>query len=94
MSQPDPEVTIIEIPAPDSTEMVKFIAARMDELFNGMADMFPFTTGDVMSACLCHIVEAGKAGRQGDMGALQDDIIKSVQAAIAHYSRPEAGRMH
>ncbi len=79
------QIQIIEIPPPNSNEMVKFIAARMDELFNSLAVMIPFTTGDIMSACLCHMIESGKVGRQGDMAALQDDIMKSVEIAIAHY---------
>lgn len=94
MSEPVAEVTIVEIPKPDSNEMVKFIAARMDELFNGMSEMFDFTTGDVMSACLCHMIEAGKAGRKGDMEGLRGDLLQSVEVAIAHYSRPDRKDQH
>jgi hypothetical protein len=83
------QVEIFEVPKPDSTEMVKFLAARMDEMFNVMSEMFPFTAGDVMSACLCHMVEAGKIGRNGDMDALKGDLLQSVEVAIAHYSRPD-----
>jgi len=94
MSEPVAEVTIVEIPKPDTTEMVKFIAARMDDLFNGMAEMFSFTTGDVMSACLCHMIEAGKVGRKGDMEGLKNDLHESVEIAIAHYSRPDRKDQH
>jgi hypothetical protein len=92
--QPTPQISIVEIPAPDSNEMVKFIAARMDELFDGLAALFPFTTGDIMSACLCHMVEKGKVGRDGDMEALKGDILQSVEVAIAHYSRPDMEKRH
>ena len=88
-----PTVEILEL-KPDSTEMVKFIASQMDALFNTLSDVIPFTTGDVMSACLCHMIEAGKIGRKGDMEGLQRDLHQSVDIAIAHYSAPERGERH
>jgi hypothetical protein len=84
-----PEIMVVKLPEPATNEMVQLIANQMDQLFNQLRQMFDFTTGDVMSACLCHIIEAGKIGREGDMEGLRQDILASVEIAIAHYGRPE-----
>jgi hypothetical protein len=83
-----PQITVVSL-QPNTNEMVKFLAGQMDQLFGALAEFVPFTTGDIMSACLCHIVEAGKVGRGDDMDGLKDDLIQSVEVAIAHYSAPD-----
>lgn len=87
-------ITLVAIPSPGTNEMVQFICSQMDQLFASMQEVVPFTTGDVMSACLCIMVEAGKVGRKGDLDGLKNDLLQSVEVAIAHYGRPDRKDQH
>lgn len=96
MDIPDdvPGFRIVQLPEANTTEMVQMLCSNMDELFGAMRQVVAFSHGDVMSACLCQIIEAGINASDGDLDRVKRDIIGALEQAIGNYSKPDKGALN
>lgn len=75
-------IRITELPQPSTDEMVTLLTSALYEAIDQLREMFPFTHGDAMSACMHVIVEAGLHGAPSP-SRLREDIVKAADAVIA-----------
>lgn len=73
-------VIVVEPPEPGTDEMVTLLTHAIGEAFNQLHQMFPFTSGDVMSACMHLLVEAGLSN--ASPAKLREDAIMALDGVL------------
>lgn len=81
-------MSVVEIPTPPpekgTIEMVNLLGEMLDTMVDSIP--FTFTTGDLMSALIYSIIDAGlRAGTPHDQ--LRADLIKAIDAVIPDVAR-------
>lgn len=75
------QVEIMELPKHSTDEMVTFLHGALLGTANSVSDVVRFTTGDLMSAALHLIVDAGLENASPEQ--LRADIVKGLDAILA-----------
>jgi hypothetical protein len=86
----DDEIDLIKVPETNSSEMI----ALLGQIVDGMVNQLPFTfsIGDLMSALLYSVVDAGMQGGPSPE-KLREDIINAVDRIIPDVmAQVEAGK--
>jgi hypothetical protein len=86
LSDADDGLTLLKVPEPNTAEMINLLG----ELIDGVVDQLPFnfSHGDLMSALMYSVIEAGLASAptpeklRADLIDAVDRIIPDVQAQI------------
>jgi len=79
-----------KVPEPASNEMVELIFGMIESMLTSLP--FKITRGDVMAACLYHIVESGL--ENADAEQLRKDILDGFDRIVTQRQSDMAGRMH
>lgn len=77
----DPEVVFMPIPEPGSDAMAQLLGSSLDSMFDQLRDHFPFHCGDVMTACLYALIDAGLVGASPEQ--LRKDVIDAIDRILA-----------
>jgi len=75
--------TVIAVvpPEPNTDEMVNLISNVLGNALDQLRELFPFTSGDVMSACMHMVVETGLLNASPEK--LRNDVITGLDSVLA-----------
>jgi len=87
------EVTITQIPEPNTDAMVDLLYKSIAAMLQQYTEHFPVSNSDIMGACMYHVIEAGLSGT-GTAEQLREDIMAGADRVIAQLQSERTGRKH